>query len=313
MDKPTPLINHNVVHKKGFALLITLSALAVIIALTGVLISYLDSARQDAMQTKAMIQANLYYNDVKETLQKLKGEKVYPTLYEMALPLSSDDGRFSLLLTCRPLANGVNINWLGYGNNSDMNMQYNVAENVFEAIVQHYNLEDATKLKEMILEEIGGQEKFVIKEQSRLRQKNGIISFKQFEAILSRYQFEADDPKVAMVPWEKFFVFNEMKTDKKGKIIQGDLIDGEYISAELISVLFDMELATVRENWIEGESLKTFVNENGGVFDRAALFAKEFLPMSYCEVTYKYAETQYQFKFVDIDGEVKNFEFYGKQ
>jgi hypothetical protein len=81
----------------------------------------------------------------------------------------------------------------------------------------------------------------------------------------------------------------------------------------LISVLFDIELATVRENWIEGESLKTFVNENGGVFERAEIFAKKFLPVSHCEVAYKYADAQYRFKFVDIDREVKNFEFYGKQ
>jgi hypothetical protein len=313
MDKPTYLIDHSVSHKQGFALIITLSVLAVIIALTGVLIGYLDSVRQDSMQTKAMIQANLYYNDVKQTLQKLKGKKVYPTLYETALPLSSDDGRFSLLLTCKPLANGVNLNWLGYGNSSHMNMQYTMAENVFEWIVQHYDLEDATRLKEMILEEIGGEEKFVEKEQSRLRQKNGIISFKQFEAILSRYQFEADDPKVAVVPWQKFFVFNEIKTDKKGKLLQGDQIDGNYISAELLAMLFDIELTTVKENWIEGESLKAFVHENGGIFEREKLFAKKFLPSSHCEVTYKYAEAQYSFKFIDINGEVKNFEFYGKQ
>jgi len=313
MDKPTHLISSRVPHKKGFALIITLSVLAIIIALTGVLIGYLDSVRKDSMQTKALIQANLYFSDIKTTLQKITGKKIYPTLYEMPLPLNSEDGRFTVMLTCHPLANGVNINWLGYGNNADMDMQYNVAENVFEAIVQNYVLEDAGKLKEMILKEIGGQEKFVTKEQSRLRQKNGIISFKQFEAILSRYQFEVDDQKIAEVPWKKFFVFNEIKRDKEGKIIQGTLIDGAYISAELISVLFDIDVETVKENWVEGESLKSFVNENGGTFEREKLFAKKFLPMSRCEVNYKYADARYSFQFIDIDGEVKNFEFYGKQ
>ena len=45
----------------------------------------------------------------------------------------------------------------------------------------------------MLLEEIGGKRKYVQKEQSRLRQKNGIISLKQFTDILDRYQREADD------------------------------------------------------------------------------------------------------------------------
>lgn len=312
MDKPL-YFNNSVTHKKGFALIITLSVLAVIITLTSVLIGYLDSARQDAMQTKAMIQANLYFNDIKQTLEKIKGEKIYPTLYKMALPLHSDDGKFSLLLTCRPLANGININWLGFGNDTKMDMQYSSAETVFEAIVQNYNLEDASKLKEMILEQIGGEKKFVVNEQSRLRQKNGIISFKQFETILSRYQLEADDQKVALVPWQKFFVFNEVKRDKRGKIFEGDTIDGDYLSAELISVLFDIEIETVKENWAGGKSLKTFVREYGGTFDKGKLFAKKFLPMSQCEVVYTYANVQYRFKFVDINREVKNFEFYGKQ
>ena len=304
MDKPKYTIHRRVPHRKGFALFITLSVLAVIIALTGILLSYFDEVRKDAETTKALIQGNLYYTDIAKTFKNFKKKKtLYSTLYLMPVPLSSPDGRFSMLLKCRPLANGVNVNWLGLGNSQEMLEQYNTAQNLFDTVSQAYNLEDAGRLQEMLLEEIGGKEKFVQKEQSRLRQKNGIISYKQFEGIISRYQLEVDDQKVGRVPWAKLFVFSPT----------AKVIDGDYISAELISFLFDIDLATVKEEWIEGEiKLKTFVQNMGGTYDQK-LFAKDFLEEAECEVQYGHADERFKFTFVDIQGEVKDFEFYGKQ
>ena len=296
-------------HRKGFALIITLSALTVIIALTAVLISYIDEARKDSSTTKAMIQGNLYYADIKKIFTKFKKKKtLYTTLYLSPIPFVSPDGRFSVIVHCAPLANGVNINWLGLGNDQKMSEQFSMVQNIFEIIVQEYDLEDAARLEEMILEEIGGKNKFVQKEQSRLRQKNDIISLKQFEGILDRYQFESDDSKVGQVPWGKFFVFNKVE-----KSTEENFIDGNYISAGLISFVFAIDLETVKEEWIPGAlDLKTFVQDNGGTYDQK-LFAKEFLAQSQCEVQYDYEGERFAFKFEDIEGEVKNFEFFGKQ
>lgn len=304
MDKPKYTIHRRVPHRKGFALFITLSVLAVIIALTGILLSYFDEVRKDAEKTKALIQGNLYYADIAKTFKNFKKKKtLYSTLYLMPVPLSSPDGRFSMLLKCRPLANGVNVNWLGLGNSQEMLEQYNAAQNLFDAISQTYNLEDAGRLQEMLVEEIGGKGKFVQKEQSRLRQKNGIISYKQFEGIISRYQLEVDDQKVSRVPWAKLFAFSST----------AKVIDGDYISAELISLLFDIDFSTVKEEWVEGETkLKTFVQNMGGTYDQK-LFTEDFLAESECEVQYGHADERFRFTFVDIQGEVKNFEFYGKQ
>ena len=309
MDKPKHTLPHDVPHRKGFALIITLSALTVIIALTGVLINYLDEARRDASTTKAMIQGNLYYADIKQIFTKFKKKKtLYSTLYLAPIPFDSEDGRFSLIVQCAPLANGVNINWLGVGNEQNMSQHVAMVQNIFEIIVQEYDLEDASRLEEMIFEEIGGKNKFVQKERSRLRQKNGIISFKQFEGILERYQFEADDDNVGQVPWKKFFVFN-----KVNETAAENLIDGNYISAELISVLFAIDLPTVIEEWIPGVlELKTFIQNNGGTYNQN-LFAKEFLAQSQCEIQYDYEGERFAFKFEDIKEEVKNFEFFGKQ
>jgi len=309
MDKHEHTISGRVPHRKGFALIITLSALAVIIALTGVLITYIDEARKDSSATKAMIQGNLYYADIKKIFTKFKKKKtLYTTLYLSPIPFASPDGRFSVIVHCTPLANGVNINWLGSSSDQNMSEHVSMVQNIFEIIVQEYDLEDATRLEEMILEEIGGKNKFVQPEQSRLRQKNGIISFKQFEGILDKYQFESDDTKVGQVPWEKFFVFNKVE-----KSAAENLIDGDNISAELIAFLFAIDFPTVKEEWVPGTlELKTFVQDNGGIYDQK-LFAKEFLAQSQCEIQYDYEGERFAFKFEDIEGEVKNFEFFGKQ
>jgi hypothetical protein len=309
MNEQKSTISNKTPHRKGFALIITLSALAVIIALTGVLISYLDEARKDSITTKAMIQGNLYYADIKKIFTKFKKRKtLYSTLYLSAVPFVSPDGRFSVIVNCTPLANGININWLGMGNRDGMSEHVSMAQNIFEFIVQEYNLEDGTRLEEMILEETGAKNRFLKREQSRLLQKNGIISFKQFKAILDRYQLESDDKKVSEIPWQKFFVFNSVK-----KLPKENLIDGDYISAELISVLFDIDFPSVKEEWVPGSlDLKKYVQDNGGSYNKK-LFAKEFLAQSQCEIQYDYEGERFAFKFEDIEEEVKNFEFFGKQ
>jgi len=304
MDKPNCTIDPSVSHRKGIALLITLSVLAVIIALTAVLLSYFDEARNDARRTEALIQGNLYYGDIQKLFDQFgkKRETLYTTLYDTPIPLSSPDGRFALMLTCRPLANGVNINWLGLVNSHTYNRHYTVAQELFDTLAQRYGIEDASRLLDMLLEEIGISEKFAQKEYSRLRQKTGIISLQQLHKIIDRYQLEVNDKRVARIPWEEYFVFSP---DLKQ-------IDGDYISANLLSILFDIDLALVRDSWIAGEeSLKAFVTEYGASYDKA-LFASKFVEAAQCEVGYGSGDERFRFTFDDIQGEVKNFEFYGK-
>jgi len=306
MDKTGNRISIDKSYRRGFALLITLSVLAVLIALTGVLLSYFDDVRKDAAATKALIQGDLYYMDTKKIIQGFKEKKtLFAMLYLMPVSLVSSDGRFDILLKCSPRANGVNINWLAKENDSNMTEQFKTAWNLFEAIVENYNLEDAGRLEEMLLEEMQAQGKslFIQKPNNRLLQKNGIISFKQFEQIIQEYQFETDDQKVSQVPWEKYFVFGNT----------GDLMDGDYLSAELISLLFGIELATVKEEWVIGSmKLKDFVQQMGGVYNDK-LYAKEFVEEAKCSMQYLYQDERFEFTFIDNEGEVKDFEFNGKQ
>ena len=298
-------------NRRGFALFLTLSVLAVLISLTMVLLSYFSKVRRDASDTTAMIQANVYYTDILKKFKQIGHKNVASQFYggsgSYTSSMHSKDGRFQMAITCAALSNGVNINWLGFENNQEMQAQYTFAQTVFDFIAQSYDIEDRDRLQEMLLEAIGGQQKFIKKEFSRLRQKNGIITYKQFAQIVSRYQLEVDDLKIGRVPWKKYFSFSA----------EAKVIDVGQSSAELISILFDIDLQTVKE-WQGSRpkpSLRSFVEENnqGAYAARKNIIAgKNFLEESVCTVNYKNAGRQYKFKFDYIHGEAKHFEFYDK-
>jgi len=302
---------NSVKSRSGFALLITLSVLSVVIALTMVLLSYFEEVQQDSSETKALIQADIYYTDITNIFQSFKNKKdIFPVLYSTVFPLSSPDGRFSLMLKCDPLQKGLNVNWLAWG--AEKEALRSVAQELLEFIAQEYDLEDVGRLEELLLEEIGSKDRYVQKEQSRLHQKNGIISYQQFEEVLSRYQFDADDPNVGSVPWESYFSFS----------LEAEKIDAQYSSPELIAFLFGLDLEIAKE-WVpsagvptlnEIGSLEEFVTTNGGDYtERKAILAGEtFLDATECMVSYMLDERQYRFRFEYINGEAKHFEFYGK-
>jgi len=304
MDKilqPTITIRH----QQGFALIITMSVLSVVIALTIVLLSYFNEVKEDADTTKALIQADVYYADILTQINKLGKNKksFFQRLYRIPVSLVSPDKRFKLFMQCNPLAGGVNINWLALERTEGKQHLFQISQILFETLAQQYELEDADLLLEMLLLEIGGKKKYVKPLQRRLIQKNGIISYQQFSDIISRYEIGADDRKVAKVPWRKYFTFAS-KAEK---------IDAEFSSAELISFLFEIDLKSVRE-WqgsIPKISLQSFVNQNGGDYNEKKNLLSEdaFLGESRCSVRYG---DGYTFTFDYTAGEAKYFEFYGK-
>lgn len=306
MHQPVLTAQKRTKNRQGFALIITLSVLSVVIALTIVLLSYFNEVKDDADTTKALIQANVYYSDILTQLNKLKKNKktFFKTLYRLPVSLASPDKRFKIFMGCKTLSAGVNINWLAKGREKGKQHLFQVSQLLFDTLVQQYELENGDILLEMLLQEIGSSRKFVQQSQSRLIQKNGIISYQQFSNIINRYEMEVDDLKVAKVPWRKYFSFSD-KSEK---------IDAEYSSAELISFLFDIDLRTVSEwiNSIEKTSLQNFVNENAGNYEekKNLLAGSTFLGESRCSVTYG---AGYKFTFDYIAGEPKYFEFYGKR
>jgi len=294
--------------RRGFALIVTLSVLTVIIALTGVLVGYLDSARRDAGKTKALLQANVYFADFKNFIGKFPDKKaLYAILYTTTIPIQSENGEFSMLVSCKPLDSGVNINWLGASENTAMASQYETAQRIFESLVTAYAIQDPVKLEEMILEEIG-QGETEESDARRLRQKNGIISYRQFVRVLDRYRFETDDKNIVKIPWKKYFVFIPVS-----KVPEDNRIEGDYLSAELIAALFDLDAASVKESWIPAEgALSSLLNQYGKSKDKR-LFTSGFADRSECEVRFMYEDERYRFSFSDSKGEVNGFEFHGKE
>lgn len=295
--------------RKGFALIVTLSVLSVMIALTAVLLSYLDEVRKDAAQTKALIQADLYYMDMQKIFASLGEQRktAIENLYQFALPLYNEsNANFSMTIRCIPAKNGININWLGLENNVTTATPYRAARVVFDNIVQTYGLGDPARLEELILQEIGGDKPWVNKETSRLAQKSGILSAAQFASVMQQYMLETDDQNIQSVPWEKFFVFS------KDEHIE---LDANYLNAELIAMLFDIDLELVKDQWNPSDpnktqTLKSFVENNGGDYEAyKSLFPKEFVDSSQCEVEFGYDHGKFSLAFTQNSGKVNGFEF----
>jgi hypothetical protein len=72
-------------------------------------------------------------------------------------------------------------------------------------------------------------------------------------------------------------------------------------------------METLKEEWVPGEvALKMFLNSQCILYE-SKLFSKNFTKIAYCEADYDFDGERYRFSFTDEEGEVRNFEFYGKR
>ncbi len=295
--------------RRGFSLMITLSVLAVVIAFTSILLGYFTVTKKEADASKARIQADLFYADIQNEFKKLKGKR-FKQIYRYPIALRTDDGRFAMQLHCVPLNSGININWLAYENErSEAKQQrYQEAQKLFDFLTLNYGVQDAGRLLEMIRSQVKSGTPFLKKPQSRLRQKNGIISYRQFADIITQYENETDDRKVAFVPWDRYFTFSPT----------AQRVEIEYATPELIAYLFDLDLKSVQE-WFalppeEKGTLRAFIENNGGDFNAYAfMFSDNNTSMqARCDVGFHTGGGNYRFAFDYIDGKAKYFEFFGK-
>ena len=300
--------------RKGIVLFITLSVIVAMIALVGVIFSYLHKAKQDASYTAALIQADIFFRDTSEAISKLLKnankdknikETILSTLYAAPLTLQPEDSELFTTIACSPLSNGVNINWLGEEEGETISPSFLAAEKVFDYLVDEYAISNATLLREKLAEAINQEGLLVPINPRRLKDKKGISSLSQLLLIVRAYQFETDDKGINSIPWEKFFSF-----DKDAKTI-----DGNYISAELIAILFEMDLKAVIDDWIEGEDIKEFASANAvdASLYNTKLFNTVLVEHMHCDVTYSYQGEIYSFGFDYLEEKAEKFEFYGKQ
>ena len=301
--------------RKGVVLFITLSVIAAMLAMVGVIFAYLEKSRANASYTAALIQADLLLSDSRDTITALlkKGGKdkeikktILSTLYLAPVTLQAEENEeLFATLSCRPMDGGIDINWLSLENNSSALYMYEAAQSVFDQLVERYNVQNAALLLSRIMQALTGEEGSGEERQGRLEQKKGIIDLFQIKEIVRSYRFEEDDSSVEEINWESYFTFDP----------QSKMVDGNYISAELIASYFDIELDFVKEEWFEGDDLKIFVAGHGGDTSKynSKLFSPEALERMRCRISYGYQGNVYAFGFDYLEGEAEKFEFFGKQ
>jgi hypothetical protein len=293
--------------RKGVVLFITLSVIAAMLAMIGVIYSYLSRSRDDAAYTAALIESNLLFRDSQDAISKIfdktKNDKemrkgVLDILYLAPLTLQADGSDEYATLTCKPLNSGVDINWLSLEDNATARPLYNMAISTFDAIVDKYEISNGSLLLSKIVD-------FKEEYQGRLEQKKGIIELSQLESIIREYRFESGDVGKDQIPWESYFSFD----------IEATTIDANYISAELVSLIFDIEFSLVSDGWSMGSDLKQFIVNNGGDISKynKKIFREEPNDSMRCRVIYGYQDSSYAFEFKYLEGRAVEFDFFGKQ
>ena len=232
-------------------------------------------------------------------------------IYSLPIILDEPKSGFNVTLKCNPLLTAVPIKWLDRKFTAKVPKRLELAKKVLESILERYEIEEPNKLEEMILREVNGEDK----EEGysrRLLKRRGIVSKREFYSILLDYRLRYDDIRVFKIPWENYFVFIDVTPYAR--------IDGTYITAELISIAFDIPLESVKDDWQESVNLeedkmtlKEFLTQNGNseVLDKK-LFSEKALNAMFCEERYKYRDRYYSFTFDYSDERSINFEVNGE-
>ena len=298
--------------KQGIALFITLMVIASIMSIIAVSFTYLEKVQKDAGTTSATIQGNLLYSN---TVEKLK--QFFPSgsnnsdklklIYGTPLPLSEEKSGFSLTIMCKALMIGSPISWLDEDLTKLVPEKRILTQEVLRTVMEQYEIQEPNALEEMITQAVSGK---VLNHEDyipRIKSQKGIVSKEQFNRIVTDYFLTYDDPKVLVIPWDKYFSFTKVNNKTK--------IDGMYLSPEFISAAFDIPIEIVQESWIEGEStLVPFLRENAISSPvNKKIYANIALNAMHCEQTYGYQGRQYGFKFDYIEGRSGNFEFSGQE
>jgi hypothetical protein len=303
--------------KRGIALFITLLVIASILSIVAVSFSYLEKVQKDAGKMSAIIQGNLFYKNTTDILKRFfpkdkADSKKLDMIYSMPLMLTEPKSGFSINLQCKPLIVAVPIKWLNESFTKKYPARLDLARDILSKIIEKYEIEEPNRLEELILAKINGVTREDSEYEERLRQKKGIISKKQFYRILLDYRLRYDDKKVFEIPWDSYFVFIDVTKDAT--------IDGAYITAEVISMAFDIPLDSVKDEWLRdrdiGEKKMTLIeylteNSSGEVINKK-LFSNKALNAMHCEERFAYRNAYYSFSFDYSKERSTNFEFNGE-
>ena len=271
--------------RSGITLLITLSVIATMIALMGVMFKYLDVARTKAEVKASLIQSSLIKNDMLKILYKYATPGNMKTLYDTPVAFGATTGEFSFGLSCKPLANRLNIAWL-----SSHSKQNIFVEPIFESITEMANMRNSSDLLNAIRAELDSGAGIRFGEQGRIMEKKGIITFKKFQQLMDDYYYKNDDKSVYSVDWKSYFSFGH----------NIDRLDGNFITPKLLSVLYDgLDIQTVQSSYVDGD-LKATLEELGetiGTYKKLFSKSNAIIPAAQCEASYSFRDGSYGMRF----------------
>ncbi len=290
--------------RPAITLFITLAVIVALIALIGIVFGYLNEARAKAQDKSALIEANLIYADVSNAVSRYVGKSpsigTLKNIYNIPITIKESKGPFSLLAACTASRAAVPITWLKSNGGASMQSRYNIASAIIEDIGVQSRLKDTERLKSMISEALDSKYSYNFGKEARLKRRKDYLSWVEFKKILDDYYLKEGDENVYKVPWKSYYSFGEGYKE----------IDGNFLSAKLVSIIFGIDEQIVEENFKSGH-LKKFLYDNGADMElyNSDIFAKKAVVAMECSASYTFGKGSYSLKFRYINGKVEGFEF----
>jgi len=294
--------------RRGVTLLITLSIIAAMLGLVGLLFGYIDQARAKAEFRRALIQADLLRTDIgavlRRTLGKKPSVKTLELAYTLPIYLATRNAPFSVSVQCKPLLNRLRIAWLEAKEGQSPDAQkYAIALRIFERLSDQAELKNPSYLLKLIQEALHKRhQRFSIG--GKLQKKEGIITQSEFLRLLDDYRFKEDDPRVYRIAWGRYFTFADSAVYP--------YMDGEFAPANLLALILDLDSSVVREG-LEPGSFQDFLTTVGiDPKEYDWLFAKGSVPAMECRTSFHFQEGDQQFRFQYIGQRIVDFEIASK-
>jgi hypothetical protein len=290
--------------RPAITLFITLAVIVAMLSLVGIVFGYLSKARIKAEDKAALIESNLIYADASNAVSKFVGKKpsvsTLKNIYQIPLTVNEQKGPFRLLVACSPARAAIPISWLREDGGAKREQMYSLASMVLDEIALKNNIKDINRLKAMLSEAIANKFSINFGEAARLKRAKDYFGWIDFKKVLDDYYLKEGDGSVYKPNWRYFFSF--------GKEYQS--IDGNFLSAKLISIIFNIDEQIVKEDFKSGY-LKKFILENGLDLElyNSKIFAKGAVVALTCNANYSFGKGSYAFKFNYTDGKVEGFEF----
>jgi len=290
--------------RPAITLFITLAVIVAMLALVGITFGYLSKAREKAEDKAALIESNLIYADAANAVSKFVGKKpsigTLKNIYKIPLAVNEKKGPFRLLVACSPARAAIPITWLREDGGAKREQMFSLASAIFEDIALRNRFKDPNLLKNMLAEAIANKNSVNFGESARLKKAKEYFGWVDFLKVLDNYYIKEGDGNIYKPNWRNYFSFGK----------EYKAIDGNFLSAKLIAIIFNIDEQIVKEDFKSGY-LKRFIIENGLDIElyNSKIFAKSAVVALTCNANYSFGKGSYGFKFNYIDGKVEGFEF----